>query len=263
MADDYIAFCERCLWKPWKAQGHLEAPRPFNRYAMPEPYLYFHAGKKPLVAFTTNPGATMCHQRRAAVKAGNGPVREADRYDDAAWKLGCFYWRKLAGRAAGRRIDSLLKLSYRLHCDGVLQVELFPFHSQSLPKKTKNVLLHEIRTDREGLLGRYVEHLRKFLQGRPVIVLQASNGPETAKSDPWLTWIAELAGLDLDATKLVALVKRDSKTTAAAWVSKSAVRRKALVLRMGMNDLPGDEGLTRLTQAVRKLWNYDSGSFQI
>ena len=84
--DDYIAFCEEKLWCAWK-QDTLSMPLRFDRDAAPEPYLYFGTSSNKLVALTTNPGATMRHQRHAAVRAGTGPLREEDRYAEAALKL--------------------------------------------------------------------------------------------------------------------------------------------------------------------------------
>lgn len=261
MAEDYIAFCEK-IWRGWLDHRLTVSPllrKVFELDAAPEPYVSFCAGEEPLVMLLTNPGGIMCHQCRAAVKAGDGPLSEKHKYAEDAPKLGCFYHTKLAGHPAGHRIDQALKLSSWIGCGGVRQVDLFPFHSQSLPKNKKDALLHEIKTDKGGLLGSYVEHLQEFLRGRPVVSPQAaptrdSLTPRTPKSSPWLTWIAETAGLDLKNAEFVPLlVKRDSKTTAAAWVSKKKVRM-ALVLMMGTNNLPADEGLTRLAAALRKFW---------
>jgi hypothetical protein len=185
-----------------------------------------------------------------------GPFSAKDTYAEAALKLGCFYQETLAGRPAGHRITQQGKLSSWLGYEAVMQVEVFPFHSPSLPMSKKNALLRETKTDKDGLLGRYVEHLREFLRGRPVVSPQAvwtrdSLEPETPKSSQWLRWIAEIAGLDLGGTKFVPLVGNDDKTTVAAWVSKSEPR-KALVLTMGTNNLPGDEGLCKLAAALRE-----------
>ena len=100
MREDYIGFCEEELWRPWRAH-ELAVPPPFDPAAAPEPYISFCEGANPLVVLTTNPGATMCHQRRAAVELGGGPLSERDEYAEAARKLGCFYKRELAGRPAG------------------------------------------------------------------------------------------------------------------------------------------------------------------
>jgi hypothetical protein len=255
MAEDYIGFCER-LWRDW-VQHQVTVPRVFDRNAAPEPYLCFGVGAEPLVALTTNPGATMPHQRRRRVQAGDGPLCEKDEYAEAARKLGDFYETYLTGHAR-HRIAKLRMLSTCIGYKGVLQVELFPFHSRSLRMSTKNALLNATKTDRGGLLGCYVEHLREFLRDRPVVSPQAvstlaSLRLETPKSFPWLTQVAKVAGLDLNDVEFVPLVEKGSKTTAAAWVAKKGIR-KALVLMMGTNNLPAYEGLGVLAAALRKFW---------
>jgi len=263
MAEDYIAFCER-LWRDWQDDKVAASllPKVFCVDAAPEPYISFDAGAEPLIALTTNPGATMPHQLRAAVRAAAGPFHETDKYADAAPKLGLYYDEKLAHRPAGRRIEKLRKLSSVLGYDGVLQVEVCPFHSRSLPGKT--ALLQEI--DECDLLGRYIEHLRGFLRSRPIVSVQAVStlsplGPETPKSSAWLMRIAEIAGLDLDASEFVPLVKKDSSATAAAWVSKEQVR-VALVLVMGTNNLPANKGLDILVTELRKFWGCGGRSIE-
>jgi hypothetical protein len=250
MPDDYIAFCEKKLWCAWK-EHRLSVPPPFDAEAAPEPYLFFGVDGKQLVALTTNPGATMRHQRRAAVQAGVGPLREKDKYAKAAPKLGDFYETKLSGQAR-HRITKLRRLSSCLGYKGVMQVELIPFHSATLSQKSK--LLGEI--DKKGtLLGRYVELLGKFLRDRPVISIQAVSTKALLRRktelSPWLRHVAKIAGLDLTDVHFVSLVEKGRKTTAAAWVSKREPR-KALVLMMGANNLPGNKGLCKLAAALRE-----------
>jgi hypothetical protein len=257
MAEDYIAFCEE-LWRDWLDDRVAASllPRVFRLDAAPEPYVSFSAGAKPLVALTTNPGRTMPHQYRASVQAGTDVLCKKDKYAESAPKLGRCYIEKLARRPAGRRIEKLRKLSSVLGYDGLLEVEACPFHSTSLPGK--NALLQEI--SKYELLGRYAEHLRKFLLGRPVVSIQAvstkaSLVPEMPNS-PWLAWVADILGLDPSA-EFVSLVNKGSKCTAAAWVSRNGTR-SALVLMMGSNNLPSDEGLQILAEEIRTFWRLES-----
>jgi len=253
MPDDYIAFCEEKLWCAWKQQT-LSMPPRFDREAAPEPYLYFGADTNRLVALTTNPGGTMSHQRHAAVLAGLGPLRARDDYETVARKLGDFYQHEARlNRAARSRIAKLLKLSSWTNRDGVLQVEAVPFHSPSLPGK--RALLNEI--SKGGPLEEYAKHLRTFLKSLPVVSPQAAPtgaplGRETVTRSQWLTWIAKLAGLDLEDAKFVPLVGKGSKTTCAALVSFEDVNPKALVLMMGAAGLPGEKGLRKLAAALRE-----------
>jgi hypothetical protein len=252
MQDDYITFCEEKLWCPWKEHSRdFLVPPPFDSEAAPEPYLYFGARAKRLVVLTTNPGAVMCHQCRATVQAGSGPLSMKDTYAEAARKLGDFYEAHLTGQAR-HRITKQRRLSSYLGYDSLMQVELIPFHSASLPQKS--AVLGQINK-RDSLLGCYVELLGKFLVDHPVVIIQAAPArvPLSAKAElsPWLRRVAEIAGLDLNAADLVSLAERGPKTTVAAWVSKTEPR-KALVLMMGTNNLPRDERLHKLAAALRQ-----------
>jgi hypothetical protein len=254
MSEHYFSFCEE-LWRGWldaRLTASSFVSKVFDLNAAPEPYVSFGLGAKLLVALTTNPGATMRHQCRAAVQAGVGPLREEDKYSEAAPKLGDFYETHLTGQAR-HRIAKLRKLSSWLGYEGVLQVEACPFHCPSLPQK--NALLEEIAKDE--LLGRYAEQLRAFLRHKSVLSLQAaptraSLRPETPKSSRWLRWITETAGIDLNNSKFLPLVEKGPKITAAAWLSNKPP--VALVLMMGGTGLPADEGLCKLATELQKFW---------
>jgi len=261
MDEDFLLFCEE-LWGSW-LKGSLDLPRfahtAFDLNAAPEPYISFGAGAKPLVALTTNPGATMPHQRRAKVQAGRGPLSAADKYAIAAGKLGPFYEEKLAGSPAGRRIAALRTLSSLLGYKGVLQVEACPFHSPSLPGKT--ALLQRIREDKDGLLGAYAKHLKVFLRRQPVVIVSAAQSRVSLEPgmqlSPWHKWNAEIAGLVLKRAKFVRLVAKGSKMTCAALVSFEEEIPKAMVLMMGGTHLPGKEGLCVLAEALRPASAHD------
>ena len=132
-----------------------------------------------------------------------------------------------------------------------MQVELIPFHSATLPQK--DTLSRKIADEKGSLLGRYAELLRKFLENRRVVSIQAvltrASLSQKIELSPWLRWVAEIAGVDLNTAGFVSLVEKGPKTTAAACVSKT---EKAFVLMMGKNDLPADMGLCKLATALRK-----------
>jgi hypothetical protein len=258
MPKDFVSFCES-LWQDWLA-GKIETS-PFLRKwfdldAAPEPYISFGSGQKPLVLLTTNPGGTMRHQQRAAVQAGRGPLNPAIDYAAAAKGLGAFYEHQLARRAAGRRIAAMRALSASVGADGVVQVEVCPFHSRSLPNKLG--LLREI--DKGGLLTRYVEQVRSFLITRPVVAIsavpsRASLGPEVPLSR-WVLWLSEMTGLDPTRAKFVPLVTKEAKVTAGALVASQDGVPKALVQMMGGNQLPGKHGVGILAEALRRQFRH-------
>jgi hypothetical protein len=254
MADGFIVFCEE-LWCSWLVRDLRVSSFVHERFdldAAPEPYVSYSAGQRPLVALLTNPGATMPHQRRKAVEAGEGPLRPSLKYATAAERLGKFYESRLSKKTAGRRITALQKLSKLLGCDGVLQVDAIPFHSASLPGKGK--LLAKVSAD--ALLRRYAEHVREFLKRRPVVVVAAVSTRCSLDAgvalSPWIEWQAELAGVEVTSAESVSLVTKGSKTTASALVSSVNGVSKVLVRMMGGNHLPGDKGLRTIADTFRR-----------
>jgi hypothetical protein len=254
MPEGFISFCES-LWQDWLT-GRLETSpfvkQTFDLDAAPEPYISFESGQNPLVALTTNPGKTMPHQRRRSVQAGRGPLSPAIDYEAAAEALGAFYERRLAGRPAGRRIAAIRALSALAGAEGVVQVEVCPFHSRALPNKLG--LLQEI--GKVGLLRRYVEELRAFLMTRSVLAISTVSSQISIRSgtplSPWAMWLSELTGPNPKRARFVRLVTKGKKVTAAAFVSSHAGTQRSLVLMMGGNHLPGERGLAILADALRK-----------
>jgi len=265
MAEPFIQFCEE-LWRDW-LDGTLKLPDiilkkfGFDLDAAPEPYLHFETREKPLVVLTTNPGGTMCHQCRASVRAGEGPLSTSMSYEEAARALGPFYVKELPSVSpARRRIEQSQKLSCRLLYQGVFQVEAVPFHRPSLPANRKRALLDAIENDERSLLASYSERLQKFLLSQPVVAISAISprGMERIEQSHygdiacrWPAWMAGVAGLELERAKFVHLVGK-TKATCAALVSCANETPKAIVLMIGGNNLPGDEGLRRLVEELQK-----------
>ncbi|MEX2113823.1 MAG: hypothetical protein WD845_11595 [Pirellulales bacterium] len=192
----------------------------------------------------------MAHQKRAAVRRGNGPLSSSMRYSAAAESLGKFYCAKLKGAARGR-IEALKQLSSLAHYDGVVCVESCPFHSKSLPGKKS--LLQAYLDD--PFLAEYSRLLRAYLKDRPVVIVSAVSSRKalSARIDlsPWLMWQADLASLQFSRARFVSLTQKGRKTTSAAFVDTSRDGAKSLVLMMGGNRLPGEQGRRKLAQ----VWN--------
>jgi hypothetical protein len=79
---------------------------------------------------------------------------------------------------------------------------------------------------------------------------RASLKHDSIRLTPWLQRKAELAGLAPDEAGFVPLVAKRATTTSAALISRNNGVPKALVLMMGGNHLPGDEGLRALARAL-------------
>ena len=248
MSNPYKDFCDT-LWRSW-LDGRLELPPSlrvrFDLNASPEPYLPFGAGARPLVVLTTNPGATMRHQRRSVILRGNTRVAASSRYEDVARRLGRYYSTQLSGQAR-YRIDALTRLAKWAGFDGYVQVECCPFHSSRLAKKAS--LVKEMA---EGsILTTYTRHLLRFLRTRPVLILSAvgTHRPVTAQAvrrSPWLQWQADLVGLAVAEAEFVQLVSNGRSPTGALLIDRTGTALKALLLMMGGNHLPAEAGLRKL-----------------
>ena len=133
-----------------------------------------------------------------------------------------------------------------------MQVDACPFHSARLPLPKKLALLKTIQEG--GLLNSYVEYAREFLRQRPVVTVAALTSQQSLRRgvplNPWLTWKARLAGLDVSRAEFVPILEKNGKVTAAALVGRVQGPSKALVLMMGGNHLPAEEGLRLLARAL-------------
>jgi hypothetical protein len=252
MTDPYLSFCE-ALWDRWR-HGQLEVPPAvrvaFDLDASPEPYISFNAGVDPLVVLTTNPGGTMDHQRKETIQASSGPIGSANDYATAARQLGPFYEEALKKHPAGRRIAGLKTLASLLGKDGVLEVEACPFHSRYTPGKAELMAV----IAQGGLLCDYVGHLAAFLKDRSVVIISAIGANAVLAPGmtlpPWIAWKASLTGLQATDSTVIPLVTKGSRATCAAMVDHRGKNAKVLILMMGGNHLPGEQGLKALAQRL-------------
>ncbi|GEM_PF-4054215 len=264
----YGSFCDR-LWFDWLADRLPNSAfygGRFDARSAPEPWLEFRAGSNPLVAVTTNPGGSMDHQSHTAVVGGTSSIiKPSHTYREATEGLGHFYETSLRkGSLALHRITAFLRLAECAGYEGLLQVEACPFHSANLPNKQK--LVQAVESNSNSLLREYTEHLGAFLKPHHVVGLSAissrvsltATGVEEAmRRSVWLPWFAKLVGLELSKALHIELTRKHihgstSNVTAAALVANVNGRRKALVLMMGGNRLPGESGLTALAGALSK-----------
>lgn len=255
MAEDFIQLCET-LWRDWLEESLDVSPfvdATFDMNAAPEPYVSFNAGRRPLIALTTNPGMTMPHQLRSHVQQGDGLLNRGMDYAKAARILGPFYKQEISPRnPAKHRITKLLQLSSLLGTEGVLQIEACPFHSPFLTMPKKLALIREAA--QPGLLAKYVDVVQRYIASQSVVVVSAVGTRESLESgmpvSPWLAWLSTIAGLDLKNASFVRLVNRDAKTTCGAFVSSGRGVMKGHVLMMGNNNLPNSKGLEVLTEGL-------------
>jgi len=264
----YGSFCDE-LWRDWLADRLSPSAfvgGEFDEQSAPEPWLEFRDGPYPLVAVTTNPGGSLEHQRRDRIVNGVGPIKPTQSYQEATDGLGLYYETNLTKRSAARqRINAFVRLAGSAGYEGLVQVEACPFHSADLPDKP--ALVRAVEHNTNNLLRQYAAHLQGFLHSHDVVGLSAVSprislsvsGVFQAFSESiWLPWFAHLIGLDPGRAEHVELAHKvvvgqsSGKITAAAFVETIGKRRKALVLTMGGNRLPGENGLQVLASAIRR-----------
>lgn len=249
MNRDYAELCER-MWQRWLAgeiEPSTEVQRHFDVDAVPEPYLIFGDTSDPLVVVTTNPGATMEHQRRDTILHGDSPVTPRMRYSDVAREMARWYQDHLSG-AAATRIRAQIDLATACGFTGVVQVECLPWHSDRLPKPRALQVMH---SDEES--SAYVRALEAQIEGAPTIALSAVHSgtdflaPSLHLSD-WLSWQMSYLNIDVDEAVRIPLVTKGGRPTSMALCQKSSGSPRALVLMMGGNHFPSRSNLTPLVE---------------
>lgn len=259
------AYQDRCeeIWAQW-LEGHVPGSsvlkKRFDLDAAPEPYLWFEEGADPLVVVTTNPGATMDHQRRPKVIGGESFLHPGLSYSEAAAALGAFYKRELTD-AAKRRIDAQGEISNQAGFDGLLQVECIPWHSASLSGKESVIQA----LTAEPAFQTYVKPLREFLFRQPTIALSAVStrspiGIGSIQKSVWLKWQTDLMNLRLDKAVFLPLVRKEEKVTSGAVIDRTGGAVKAMVLMMGGNHWPNSSARRALAEEIRRNRGQDTNA---
>jgi hypothetical protein len=252
ISESYRNFCET-MWSDWRAKRLSLPPRVSDRFQLdhaPEPYLRFGEGSRPLYALFTNPGIGMSHQRHDVVQAGASCIRPDMSYYEASLALGAFYRSDLPQGAARTRNDALDHLRRLVGKDCIVLFESLPFHSKALPGKhaiPKLVLETQ-------LLRKYISLLTEALKHVSVIALSAVDSSESISaasvvSNSWLSWQANILGLNPPDMTVVPLVPKGSKITSAFLYQKVSNCIRGFVLTMGGNTFPATEGRKKIARA--------------
>jgi len=257
----YRNFCER-LWKDWlneRLDISLDLFKCESAFA-PEPYLRFDEGKSPLYVLFTNPGGAFTDadgaqvQKRDEIKRGKSCISPDMSYHEAALEFAKYYCEKiLPPNSACTRIKSLQDLKQRIGADCIVQFESLPFHSPRLPNKRK---LPDLIANIDGHLKEYVQHLKVALNDISVVGLSAVNtskaiSTESVAANSWLSWQASyLLGIDPNALSMQELVNKNGQTTSAFLYQKIGHCIRGIVLTMGGNNFPGEEGRIRLAETL-------------
>lgn len=222
----YIEKCE-ALFESWRSKDLVMDARLFETDVVPEPYLLFGSGERPLYQLLTNPGSGMPEiQAHSAVKKFG-----VETYKELADRLAEYYLSdrfKSAGLAY-RRNYRALEVAEANGFTGVMNVETIPYHSDRL-NKTQAVKA----IDEDAFLSDYTQKLKTELADKAVLVVAACSSKQsidqsTIADSTWLSFQADLIGLRVSKAKLTPLVSRGGKVTAAQLRDG----QKNMVLMMG------------------------------
>lgn len=230
----------------------------FQLEYVPDPYLIISGHREKLQTqpetflhvLTTNPGQGVPYQKR-----GSKCLRStyAETSDALLTKYREHFGSDKSRRNALVRIKAIEKLALCAGFDGVIQVEMFPWHSPVFDKR----LLPALR-DCE-LTASYFEALTDYLRDKQVLTVDAvkTTVPVSADSfrqSDWIIFKSDLIGFDFDAYELLPILhhkKRGHVTGAALRHQRTKNAVKVLFGVGGSNRLPGPEGLRRLSEALR------------
>ena len=239
----YLEICER-LYADW-LRGRATfrsaaASRAFSAEHAPEPYLVFGEGEPRAIWATTNPGEGFDYQKRPDV-CSTSIFRETPTYAEAARRLGGHYGAPDAPihSAARANIRSMLRLSRLFGARSVLQVETFPWHSATLPDKTR---LEVMLCREEPAYAEYKRELNKLIAAHRLVLAWAAGVPGRGRGSG-MDLKATMIGLDLARAKMLPLEGRSAVSQALFW-SREGGRFRGLFVTQGSATLPG-AGLNR------------------
>jgi hypothetical protein len=163
-SSDYYQFCDN-LWRDWvDRKSVLDGPlsERFPQRWCPEPYSKFGTSNAPVYFLFTNPGAGKRHHELEHVFQRPLALESGMPYSRIASHLANWYEGNVKN-AAKRRIQAMQWLQRRLGKSSIVQFELIPFHSESLPGKGKLLQLMPSSPP----LCEYHQRLRNELQSLP------------------------------------------------------------------------------------------------
>ena len=267
----FRAYCES-LWKEWlegKLKSTPELEKRFLLDHVPEPYIQFldeviNQSKKasrqtePMYLLLTNPGGGRPEQHRDNIRKRRSVISPELSYDQISIELAAHYKMELQRerKRAATRNAAIDDLRSKLGRNCVIQFETIPFHSKSLPGKRKLAkLITEV-----PILTNYTAQLRVAIADLPVMAISAVDTSRsiTAKSiedSPWLAHQASVMGVRPKELEFTPLVGKNNVVSCALLVPRDRSNRKAFVLKMGSNDLPGEAGREIIVKKLKSWWD--------
>jgi len=244
------------MWGLWNKKENIQEPiieEFFESRYCAEPYLRFtkeNDENSDLIYFlTTNPGAGFDKQERKTILENESMIKIEEDYYSNAKNLADYYVKELI-MGSQSRIKHMKYLAKKCGYNNFIQVESIPYHSGSLPGKQKLVKL--IRNGNNSI-SEYIEVTKGFLKDKNVIAIQAGNSRNIKKMNDWSKLQCEIIGLDIDKSECISTIKNNTKDTGCLYIEKQNNFIKALSLRAGGNDLPGEDGCDIIAKKYKEI----------
>lgn len=212
--------------------------------------MQYRAGAAPLVWLTHNPGRGEPFQLRSAVDQAASPLRSTQSYEQNSMNLASWYVGDggLQISASARdRVCDMLRLSENLRADGVVQVELFPLHSEKRPPDEYLFGSSNLPDD----FARYRTALSALLANANIVV-GLSGAPPDQQSPAVQAWQRAL-GQPIGSSHFVDLSGERTPPTVGAFVHATPQTLRLLLCRQGSNGLPAEHRMPPLLGAIARL----------
>lgn len=266
MEDPYFNFCDKLARQFF--DGSLKVDQGLAKRVdldfLPEPYLPFSQSgnwgvtesSNFLNVLLANPGQGLDVQRHESISSGRiSGVSDGISYSAAASKIARFYETYFQTNRkytpALRRFRKMHNLAIDAGYSAVLQLDTIPWHSYSLPAKISLPPL----ISKCDMTKKYCFLLREYLRDRSVISVDGAGSRHAISKEtfhtPWMTFKADLMGLEIDTADFHPIIEKPGKITAAAIRHKHNGTIKVMYCVQGNNNLPSEISLSKLSKLLR------------
>jgi hypothetical protein len=250
----YQAACQ-AIYESWlrEDQDPVLAEH-FDTEYLPEPYLDFGDVDGDICLFlTTNPGGgmnTQLHDGISQLASGTLPQK----YAPLSKIMADFY--ETSGELKGAplaNIRAMRGIADALGFSRVLQVEMIPWHSATLPKKSK--VLQDLK-DHPNFQA-YAATLRALIDSATV-VLSWSGGTPDKRGGDGVEFKSAALRLNLDAANMFEITRTTKPSQALFWSKQNEKIRGLFVNRAAANlpkrlDSNGDDRYAQIADIMRSL----------
>lgn len=213
----------------------------------PEPYLIlsgdFEEGNT-MFFLTNNPGGGMEFQRRHNILDNKSIINPGLSYEENAKVLSSHYLKTLKGTPK-TRIEKMIEMGRALGYNNVVQLESFPFHSNSFNPADKAFVIQQSQV-LGNPIHEYTSLLRNLMVGRSAVTLSVT-------SNDWMNFQADLIGFGLQNCTTV-ITNTSGPGNASGWFYYTSDEQvfKGLTAVAGSYTLPGGANFQKILDVLHK-----------